>query len=536
MRKENDPRYDRQVRLWQTGGQTRLQQSHVCIINGNTTSAEILKNLVLPGIGAFTIIDDSEVTAASLSGNFFLNETDIGCNTASSICRNVCELNSDVIGNPVSECLESLLTKKEFWCQFDVVVVTGFVTQDALKTLDAILWPINIALLRVWTCGFYGALRISRYETTVLETHDPSPTFDLRLDRPWPELADYAESFKLDELDDADHAHVPYIVIYLKALQRWSLDKCSSFPLRLPLTYSEKTEFRQQYVERMARDTGLETNFIEASQSIHRALQPTRVPLSIETLFSRSETSDEQLQKNQSQFWLLIRALREFAEENDNTLPLPGVLPDMVSTTSNYVRLQQIYRQKASLDQEILVSKIEQLSRLLSMATQPDPETISTLCKNSARLHASNGSSLLSQALLITEIGKFSELDGGSTSLLVIYFGMLALDQWLEEVEEVKNQTCVGEEIVPDKGIEFERFLNTFRQMTHSAGPVSPAVEQVLSEIFIHKTSRYLNVSSFMGGIAGQEILKIVTAQYVPLDNVYVFDGIKSTSEKWKAL
>ena len=31
-----------------------------------------------------------------------------------------------------------------------------------------------------------------------------------------------------------------------------------------------------------------------------------------------------------------------------------------------------------------------------------------------------------------------------------------------------------------------------------------------------------------MGGIVSQEVLKSTTAQYIPLDNLFVFDGIHS--------
>ena len=37
-----------------------------------------------------------------------------------------------------------------------------------------------------------------------------------------------------------------------------------------------------------------------------------------------------------------------------------------------------------------------------------------------------------------------------------------------------------------------------------------------------------------MGGIVSQEVLKSTTAQYIPLDNLFVFDGIHSKSENSK--
>lgn len=49
-------------RLWNDHGQSLLEAAHICLINANALGTEILKSLVLPGIGAFTIIDGNKVT------------------------------------------------------------------------------------------------------------------------------------------------------------------------------------------------------------------------------------------------------------------------------------------------------------------------------------------------------------------------------------------------------------------------------------------------------------------------------------------
>jgi amyloid beta precursor protein binding protein 1 len=49
-------------RLWNEHGQALLEDAHICLINANALGTEILKSLVLPGIGAFTIIDGNKVT------------------------------------------------------------------------------------------------------------------------------------------------------------------------------------------------------------------------------------------------------------------------------------------------------------------------------------------------------------------------------------------------------------------------------------------------------------------------------------------
>lgn len=60
---------------------------------------ETLKNLVLPGIGGFTIVDSAPVTEADLGVNFFVEEESLGKSRAGETCRLLRELNPDVDGS-----------------------------------------------------------------------------------------------------------------------------------------------------------------------------------------------------------------------------------------------------------------------------------------------------------------------------------------------------------------------------------------------------------------------------------------------------
>lgn len=57
-----DDKYDRQTRLWGPHGQKNLAKAHIFIIGTSSAGSEALKNLVLPGVGRFTIVDDHKVS------------------------------------------------------------------------------------------------------------------------------------------------------------------------------------------------------------------------------------------------------------------------------------------------------------------------------------------------------------------------------------------------------------------------------------------------------------------------------------------
>lgn len=49
-------------RLWGEHGQALLEAAQVCLVNVTGLGTEILKSIVLPGIGGFTIVDSGIVT------------------------------------------------------------------------------------------------------------------------------------------------------------------------------------------------------------------------------------------------------------------------------------------------------------------------------------------------------------------------------------------------------------------------------------------------------------------------------------------
>ena len=64
---------------------------------------ETLKNLVLPGIGSFTIADSAKVADADLGINFFLEADSLGKSRAKECMTLLEELNPDVKGHVVTQ-------------------------------------------------------------------------------------------------------------------------------------------------------------------------------------------------------------------------------------------------------------------------------------------------------------------------------------------------------------------------------------------------------------------------------------------------
>ena len=93
-----EKKYDRQLRLWAASGQAALENAKVLLLNSGSgvVGIETLKNLILPGVGSFTIADEATVSELDLGVNFFLEESSLGRSRAEETRKFLQELNPEV--------------------------------------------------------------------------------------------------------------------------------------------------------------------------------------------------------------------------------------------------------------------------------------------------------------------------------------------------------------------------------------------------------------------------------------------------------
>ena len=56
-----------------------------------------------------------------------------------------------------------------------------------------------------------------------------------------------------------------------------------------------------------------------------------------------------------------------------------------------------------------------------------------------------------------------------------------------------------------------------------------------MKEDLIHEVCRFggaeiHSVAAFMGGVAAQEVIKLITRQFVPVNNTYIYNAMKQSS------
>ncbi|KAJ9222888.1 hypothetical protein DTO169C6_4737 [Paecilomyces variotii] len=535
-------KYDRQLRLWAASGQQALEESRVLLINSDgpidgmdtpvsgVVGVETLKNLVLPGIGGFTVVDPATVTETDLGVNFFLEEGSLDKSRAEETCRLLKELNPDVDGSFYKERIAELLQRPGFLQEYKLVIISGPIKRSSLDAVCNEARSLGIPVIYTRSVGFYSTFSVQLpAEFPIVETHpDPESTQDLRLVNPWPELAAAgARVTDLDKMDDHQHGHVPYILLLLHYLAKWK----ESHDGKAPANYKEKTEFREMVRSgaRTNNPEGGEENFDEAVGAVLKSISPYEVRSSIREIFEMDQCA--KLTKDSDNFWIIASAISAFYKKH-GVLPLPGSLPDMKAQSADYIALQNIYKTKARKDVEEVLATVRATEAKLGERTIPVTEKeVEIFCKNAAHIKVIHGRNIPRIDKEATETIKTIKNNLAFPETLVpIFVAFQALDEIVDEIQDNGKATVsLDDDAAWDAKID--RLLGIIGVDESETEDLRDRVAKASVELRRADGGELHNISALTGGLVAQESLKVITRQYVPLDNTCIFDGVTSRSE-----
>jgi amyloid beta precursor protein binding protein 1 len=511
-------RYDRQLRLWGEDGQDKLEKSNICLLNASSTGTETLKNLVLPGIGSFTIVDGNLINESDFN-NFFISEDYLGKSRAVITKELLNELNDRVKGNAIhKDPIELIENEPNFFKKFNIIIANNL-PEDSVEKLAKICWECNIALFIQYTWGLLGYLRIIVPEHTVIEAKLDNPPDDLRLTCPFPALLEYALSFDFNKMNSTEHSHIPYIIILLQALEKWK----ATHEGNIPQTFSEKKTFKDEILKSARKND--EENFNEAFKSAHKAYTPINIPENIQ--FILTDVKCNQITKNSEPFWILANALKCFIEnEGEGKLPLMGSIPDMTSTTEGFIKLQQIYQNKSKEDIDRIADRVKNILNQIGKNSDSIPyEEIKTFCKNSYFLQVIRYRSLDEEKNIKTAKISYisSQIINGDINM-IWYLVLGAGEKFYANYKRYPGD----EDHNIEKDIELVKSL--LNQNLLELGLYDLKIDdKYIQELVRFGGCELHTTAAFIGGITSQEIIKIITHQFVPMNNTFIFNGIQST-------
>ncbi|CAI5734049.1 unnamed protein product [Peronospora destructor] len=303
---------------------------------------------------------------------------------------------------------------------------------------------------------------------------------------------------------------------------------------QLPTAFLEKDEFKKSLQEMTWGSLGHEVNFVEAAENAYMAYVPPQVPEEVASVLAAAAShtvSVEALEKTKDtkEFWLLAHAVADFVKQNEGLLPVTGVVPDMTASTEWYVALQELYMTKAKEDatrvHQILLKRMCELKLPQDMISF---DVVAAFCKNAPSIGMLETRSVAQEYKHVNLMGVDLEDEDMEQSPLIWYFMLRAVAAFASQFNRYPGSedaaaTQDGAWLVAQaKALAADSDVMDWITDDH-------ALEMTRScQVELH------NIAAVMGGIAAQEAVKLITHQFEPLNNTYVFNGISGMAATYQ--
>jgi amyloid beta precursor protein binding protein 1 len=458
-----------------------------------------------------------------------------------------------------------------------------------LAKLDEACRARDVALVALDTLGLVGTVRLSRTEHRVLEAKPEETDFDLRVNKPWPALMDFARRFAPggdigDALTDAQRAHIPWAVTLVNVVEglgmrdappsAWTADRRAAAKAAIKAAFLSRARDAPSADDAEAAATAaalgdavLPENATEALAAARHAWKaPGAVPPSLkETL---SDPKLDALETNAPSFWFLLAGLRAFlrgdggdeasklaALPSDAVMPLEGSIPDMTSTTEWYVELQRLYREKADADADAVLRHTRFFLRAAGASEEAvTREEARFFCRHAAHARAVRWRSVADELAWADGAGaalaaKLADPDATVAWCAARYVVARAVDVYREtrgrypgaplSVEKNDAHMMRDDAGDDDDVCDVEGDTQALRSIVETTlkeiGAEAERVNGGVVESMVVEAVRCAGgephtVAAVLGGVGAQEVIKLVTGQFEPEAHTLVYDAAKAVT------
>jgi len=336
--------------------------------------------------------------------------------------------------------------------------------------------------------------------------------------------------------DREQTVHTPWFVLLYKAMQTYrevppqNGNENEDIPAGRPYpdddNYKQKLEFKAHLKEYLSANElhQDDDSYEEALKAVTTVVQRAKISAEVQAILD-----DSKISRPEDKFWILCAALKQFVNEKDGQLPVSGVVPDMTANSEKYILLQNVYREKAARDATEMFDRATQLINQTGNQGRINLtlEDVKLFCKESNNLRLIRGYAIYEELQsspnsILTELENMEDCD----QELMFY---IILRGYLRFENENKRYPGV-EGVEPD----MSRFKATVTKLLNEWNTSVAPMDDCIHEICRYGGAEIHSVAAFIGGCAAQEAIKIVTSQYVPLDNTLIYNAITSSTRSFK--
>jgi len=234
-------------------------------------------------------------------------------------------------------------------------------------------------------------------------------------------------------------------------------------------------------------------------------------------------------------FWLCAAALKKFYDTH-GAMPVAGSIPDMTSLPRYYLALQRVYQAKAQGDLGKFKACLQEVLTERGVAgadwmAKNEAEVV-TFCKHANFLEVTKGKSFKAGLANYEAPEEFEwELHDPETSHLW-YLGTRVIEEFRAEkgynagLLTEDDSSFLSAEAKQRAVEELEWLKEKLNGYVSKSTPDKAADDRYVKELLRFADSKLHTVSAFLGGIASQEIIKILIKQYTTFNSTLVYDGI----------
>jgi len=268
-----------------------------------------------------------------------------------------------------------------------------------------------------------------------------------------------------------------------------------------------------------------EENFEEALNRAYMSYTAYSIPDEIQALLSDPK-ADAVID---DPYWILVNSLKKFIHnEGRGKLPLLGTVPDMHADTDSYITLQGLYIQKSNQDLEIIRNYVKQtLEKFGKPATDITNEYIKLFCKNCLVLRVIRYRTLEEELVnplapnLQANMIDFITMEPGNG---VWYVLLRAAERFYAEFHRYPGERKDYAEDYFDLKKHIDALIKEFNL---EASQIS---DEVNFELCRFGNAQIHSITAFLGGVSAQEIIKLITKKWTPMNHTYIYNGIKASS------
>jgi len=214
----------------------------------------------------------------------------------------------------------------------------------------------------------------------------------------------------------------------------------------------------------------------------------------------------------------------------------------MKAKSSDYIQLQNIYKSKARQDVAEVYARVQELDAQLQRPVKTPQKEVEAFCKSAAYVKLVRGRSphLAKTAMSWEDRAGFAANNlTNPDSLILLYIAFLAYDKCIASENTMNVHNQIDSKIEQVTMYAFDILKNLLKEAGETIDePEHTEVKETLTkhidELVRADGGELHNIAAATGGMVAQEVIKVITKQYVPVDNTCLFDGINSKTSVLK--